>query len=266
MSINSRRRLFLFALLLAAICAAGVHPASAGFVSPGTLQGPPRTIPEDSATPQENAPLTNAASFQLIAAVSRGLWSKACAMATRTLADQTPDTDALGVFAICQALRNDKTAAGVALARLGSAEDSTTHYGQIARGVLLLRSGSADAADASFKSVLDSDPGDPLALYFRGEASHARHRDAEAVAAFRKSLQRWPDNAAALTAIARLISGPNASRANLNAAIDLTEHATAIEPTNTDYWKQMAALYDRVGRHDRATAVTLQWLTKPPVK
>lgn len=187
-------------------------------------------------------------------------------MATRTRADRTPDTDALGVFAICQALRNDKTAAGMALARLGSADDSTSHYGQIAQGVLLLRSGSPDAADATFKNVLGSESGDPLALYFRGEASHARHRDAEAVAAFRKSLQRWPDNAAALTAIARLISGPKASKADLNAAIASTEHATAIEPTNTDCWKQMAALYDRVGRHDRATAVTLQWLTMPPVK
>jgi Tfp pilus assembly protein PilF len=46
----------------------------------------------------------------------------------------------------------------------------------------------------------------------------------------------------------------------------MTERATAIEPMNLDYWKQMAELYERAGQHDRAAAVKLQWLSPPTIK
>jgi hypothetical protein len=34
-----------------------------------------------------------------------------------------------------------------------------------------------------------------------------------------------------------------------------------MEPMNLAYWKKLAELYDRIGDHDRASAIKLQWIS-----
>jgi hypothetical protein len=46
----------------------------------------------------------------------------------------------------------------------------------------------------------------------------------------------------------------------------MMERASAIEPMNLEYWKQMAELCDRTEQHDRAAAIRLQWLTPHSAK
>ncbi len=66
-----------------------------------------------------------------------------------------------------------------------------------------------------------------------------------------------------MTAAARLISKPNASRDELKVALEMTERATVIEPQNLGYWRLLANLCNRTGQQERANAIALQWLNPP---
>lgn len=198
--------------------------------------------------------------------LQRGSWRKACGIAADALGRGEQNVDALGVFGMCAALRNDRAAADTGLRRLREAETLPPYYAPMTEGILHLRNGAASKAEGTFMTVMASRPADPLALYFSGEAQHQLKRDSQAIASFKAVLKHWPDHAPALASAARLLSAPKASPQELKEAVALTERATAIEPMNTDYWKQMAELYDRVGQHDRAAAVKLQWLSPPRVK
>lgn len=196
-------------------------------------------------------------------AVSRGRWTNACSIATNVLARKVADVDALGVFALCAAIRNDTTAASSAIERLREAEPSP-YFGMLTQGILELKTGSPERAEAVYKTVLRSRTADPLALYFSGEALHAQRKDAEAIGTFRSVLKSWPDHAPALTAVARLLAAPVASTESLKEALVLTERATTIDPSNQAHWRLLAELCDRTGQHSRANAIALQWLSGPP--
>jgi cytochrome c-type biogenesis protein CcmH/NrfG len=205
----------------------------------------------------------SAATQALARAVERGLWSRACAIATDTLARRESDIEALTVFAICSAVTNDSEASGKALQRLQDAEGTSGDRVSLVQGIVRLRAGAAVEAVMLFDDILQKHPDDPLTLYFLGTALRAENRTADAIMAFRRLLQRWPDHSPALVAIAGLTAGPDAKAEDLQAAIALTEHATRIEPMNRAYWRLLAELYDRSGQHARASAVTLQWLSAP---
>ena len=197
----------------------------------------------------------------LIEPLTKGLWSTACARATKVLAKQQPVVDALGVFAMCAAIRNDMNALNTALKRLKEVESMPHYYEQLAQGIVHLNTKSPEKAAAIFKNVLQQRPDDPLALYFAGEASHALGRNTEAISRFKSSLDTWPDHAPALSALARLSISGNASKSALQSAMATAEHATRIDTTNRAYWQQLADLCDRAGEHGRANAIRLQWLT-----
>lgn len=200
-------------------------------------------------------------SSYLTVPLTKGLWTVACARATHVLARQESSVDALGIFAMCAAIRNDTKAADTALKRLKVVESPPHYYGQLTQGILLLRSKSPDKASAIFKSVLQQHANDPLALYFAGEAAHASGKHADAIANFKSSLKAWPDHAPAHSALARLTASGKASKSALQSAIASTEQATKIDPDNRGYWKQLADLCDRAGETGRANAIRLQWLT-----
>lgn len=194
--------------------------------------------------------------------LSQGQWNGACGVATGVLARQVADVDALGIFALCSAVRGDRQAATDSAARLRQVEPAP-YFGPLTQGVLLLLDKQPAQAQAAWRPVLQTRPDDPLALYFEGEALHARKQSAQAVAAFRGSLRSWPDFAPALTATARLTSGPEATPQDLQAAVALAERATLIDQANRGYWRLLADLYRRTGQDGRADAITLQYLRAP---
>lgn len=197
-----------------------------------------------------------------LAAMSNGRWTKACHIATALLAKNVPDVDALGVFGVCSAAASDRSAADSALKRLRKVE-VTPHYEPLVRGVLNLQDKAPEKARSAFESALQARPDDPLTLYFSGEALHALGRNAEAITTFKSVLKSWPRFAPALTAEARLISKPTASRDELKVALEMTERATVIEPMNLGYWRLLADLCNRTGQQERANAIALQWLRPP---
>lgn len=201
----------------------------------------------------------------LLAAVRRGQWKRACSIATASLGRNEANVDALGIFGVCSALAKDQSSANTALQQLRQAE-ATPYYAKLTEGILQLRGSAPATANATFSQLLKSRPDDPLALYFDGEALHQLKRDPQAIAAFKAVLRQWPDHAPALAAAARLMASPKAPPQALREAVTLTERATAIEPMNADYWRQMAELYERTGQTDRAAAVRLQWLSLPSSK
>ncbi len=264
---NARRTSWCATWLLAALCSVSALSGNAALI--GSDQKAPSA--DLTGGPASDMRLLDAnpagdPSAALDSALRLGVWRKACSIATNVLARQERNVDALGVFGLCAAVRNDKEAAGKALQRLREAEGAPNYYATMTQGILRLRGGSASEADAMFKSVLKARPDDPLALYFTGEAMHARNRDGDAVSSFKAVLKRWPDHAPALASAAKLMASPKASKEDLREAVSLTERATKIEPMNLAYWKQMADLYERVGERDRAAAVRLQWLSPPSVK
>ena len=263
----SGRRSRLALLLVVGVCVLALQPTivcSAPIPESGDRSGAdtrlPATLPSVGS---ESSPDPSAA---IGAALQRGQWRRACGIATNTLAGGVANLDALGAFGMCSALRNDKTSTSTALQRLRDAEATPGYYAGMTEGILLLRNGEADKAESAFKTVMQARPGDPLALYFTGEAHHQLKRDAQAIASFKAALKRWPDYAPALASSARLLASPKASTQALKEAVVMTERATAIEPMNLDYWKQMAELYDRAGQPERAAAVRLQWLSLPSAK
>jgi len=260
----SGRRSRLALLLVVGVCVLALQPTivrSAPIPESGDRSGAdtrlPATLPSVGS---ESSPDPSAA---IGAALQRGQWRRACGIATNTLAGGVANLDALGAFGMCSALRNDKTSTSTALQRLRDAEATPGYYAGMTEGIFLLRNGEADKAESAFKTVMQARPGDPLALYFTGEAHHQLKRDAQAIASFRAVLKRWPDYAPALASSARLLASPKATPQALKEAVVMTERATAIEPMNLDYWKQMAELYDRAGQPERAAAVRLQWLSLP---
>ena len=195
-------------------------------------------------------------------AVSRGRWASACSVATAVLAHRVADVDALGVFAICSAVDNDTVATSKAIDRLREAEP-LPYYGLLTQGILRFKEGLPDKAEEAFNSVLHTRASDPIAWYFKGEALHARQKNADAISAFKAVLKIWPDHTPALIAAARLLAAPNASKDNLNEALTMTERATSINPTNLAQWKLLAELCERTGQHNRANAIAVQWLSGP---
>ncbi|MEE4110805.1 MAG: hypothetical protein V2I24_15750 [Halieaceae bacterium] len=221
----------------------------------------------------------------LTAALARGNWAEVCAMATDVLALRQPDLDALGLFTICAALRNDRAILDPALAKLRDVEPLPHIYTDFAEGIRQLMDEEPEIALDTFSRVRNRErdrpaasiftgmqPGTPgsgvhgqgavaLANYFRGEALFALGREQEAAGSFRASLRDWPEYAPALAAGARLTAGADASPEALATAIAMTERATRIEPTNLGYWRQLADLCERNGETGRASAIRLQWLT-----
>ena len=261
------KRARLALILVAMSCALGAPSGTRAVpiddkAAPGALKGVQPAAPSVPAQGQD--PFSNV-TVMLGAELQRGSWRKACSIAADALARGEQNVDALGVFGMCAALRNDQAAANPALQRLRETE-VPPYYALMTEGILQLRSGAAEKANATFASVLKSRPADPLALYFGGEAQHQLKRDAQAIASFKAVLKRWPDHAPALASAARLLAAPKAPPQELKEAVAMTERATAVEPMNLDYWKQMAELYERAGQHDRAAAVKLQWLSPPTVK
>ena len=227
-------------ILSAALCA---WPAGAalGAVIGGVV--PPSPPPALSAGTPSGEPSFGAgesiAVSQLSQAVAHGRWRSACALATRLLAQKVADIDALGTFALCAAVRDDK----------GTVEKA------------LLNGGAPDKASTVLATALRTYPGDPLVLYFSGEASRARGKVAEAITSFESVLAVWPEYAPALSAIAHLSTPADVSSASLQTAITLAERAASIEPGNLAYWQQLANLCERAGEHGRASAIKLQWMT-----
>ena len=199
---------------------------------------------------------------QLTQALVQGQWKTVCPMATDMLAKKQTDIDALGAFAICAAVRNDRKVADKALMRLRQAEAPPYYYAQLTEGILKLKGQSATDADSMFKNIVAQRSGDALAFYFSGEALHAQGKDAEALAAFNSCLRIWPDHAPALAAVARLSANKNASKDALKLAINQSERAAGIDPMNRTYWELLAELCDRSGEHGRASAIRLQWLSE----
>jgi tetratricopeptide (TPR) repeat protein len=210
----------------------------------------------------------NGTTQRIMLALHRGLWTRACSVATDALAKKESNLDALGIFAICEALVANKEGTERAMSRLQEAEPSPGYYTMLTNGVANLRNGSNELAENAFKRLLETRPGDPLGEYFLGEALHARQKDTEAIATFQKVLKSWPDYAPALSATARLMAAKSASKQNLNDAISMSERAARIDPMNLKYWEQTARLCDQAGQRDRAQAIRLQWLSRPslPVK
>ena len=172
----------------------------------------------------------NASGSMALSAVNRRRWTNACSIATSVLAREVANVDALDVLALCAAIRNDSAATSSAIERLLAAE-SSPYDGLLTQGILELKSGSPERAEVAYRTGLQSPAADPLALYFSGEALHAQRMDAKAIGIFRALLTSWPYHAPALTAVARLLAGPRASKASLNESLTLTERATTIDPT-----------------------------------
>lgn len=243
--------------LIIAVMLAAAHPGWAEDRASGLLL----LEIESLNAPPPSGPMTDPGSGMLAkAALGQGRWPEACSIATRVLARQVPDLDALGVFALCAAVQDDRMAAEIAMRRLASVEP-VRYYGALAEAVLRLQEGKAAAALADADTVLARWAGDPLALYVRGEALHALDRDDEAIAAFRGVATKWPEHAPALTAAARLIlAAPEVSSAELADAVAMAEHVARRDPWQRRNWQLLADLCRRAGQEDRAQAITLQWL------
>jgi tetratricopeptide (TPR) repeat protein len=207
-------------------------------------------------------PSQGATGHDAMQSLSQGRWASACATATNVLARRVADVEALGVFAVCSAITGDRDAAATAQARLKEAEP-LPYFGPLTQGVLQLLDKQPEKAQASWWPLLQVRSDDPLVLYFEGEALHARQQSDQAVTAFRRVLEAWPDFAPALTAVARLSAGPKASAQALQTALSLAERATKIEPTNRAYWRLLADLCRRTGQLGRANAIALQYLRPP---
>src|SRR5512144_2372337 len=188
--------------------------------------GPVRAVPmDDKGSLQGPSPVAGL-SAALDTELRRGSWRKACGIATDALGHGEQNVDALGVFGMCAALRNDRAAADTGLRRLREAETAPAYYAPMTEGILQLRNGAAEKAERTFKSVMASRPADPLALYFSGEAQHQLKRDSQAIASFKAVLNGWPEHAPALTSAARLLAAPKASPQELKEAVAMTERAT----------------------------------------
>jgi predicted Zn-dependent protease len=192
-------------------------------------------------------------------ALSRGRWARACGVATAVLARKAPDVEALGIFGLCSAVTQDRQAADAALARLRGLENPA-YFSLLTQGVLHLQDRAPEKAQTQFRAVLQTHPDDPLALYFDGEALHARQQTGAAIQAFQATLKQWADYTPALIAASRLVAGPNASTKELSAATAMAERATALEPMNAGYWRWLSDLYRRTGQMDRANGIELQYV------
>jgi tetratricopeptide (TPR) repeat protein len=212
---------------------------------------PPPPLPEGASSP--------------MTALSRGRWMEACGTASRILAQQVPDTEALGLFALCAALAGDDTGTTLALARLSEVE-RPPRFAPIAAGIRLLKLGRPQAASVHFEEALRRRGDDPLASYFQGEALHAAGRDPQALLAFEAVLKAWPAHVPAITAAARVrAAAVPATESDLLAARELAERATQLDPWTPANWRLLADLCRRTGQSDRAEAIALQWLRGPGV-
>ena len=258
---SQRVSLFFLSAMLGVFATA---PASADVLTSGTPKQPisssfeaPKSSPgvapdrNDIAVPSSEAALT---------ALSRGDCEGGFRIAATVLGRQIPDTNALGVFAVCAAVLNNREAVNSALNRLRLVEEDP-YAALLAQGVLYLRDGAADKAEESFKAVLQKHPADPVALYFGGEALQARHKDAEAIAKFDAVLKTWPDFAPALASAARLRA---TTKGGLKEALAMTQRAAAIDPKNAALKRQLAELYDHSGQGNKARELYVELLRGIP--
>lgn len=247
------------AMTVAAACAAPVPQATQATESAGNALSAGNGLPRPQTIDVARAP-TDSSGHRALEALSNGRWHLACGVAADVLAHKVPDTDALGVFGICSALGNERQAANTAIARLRDAEGAASYYGRLTQGVLDLIDKSPEKAQTQFRAVIQMRPNDPLAHYFDGEALHARQQSVAAIAAFERALKAWPNMTPALTAVAKVLSGPKATTEELAAAAKMTERAASLEPMNTSHWRLLADLSRRMGQHGRANAIELQHL------
>lgn len=249
---------------LASIHLASPFPVLAAVIpqesSPASFLPALPPVPDAASTSDAPSEAGIAANLQLIQSLSRGLWTTACDQAAGILGRQRPDIDALGVFAICAALRSDEKSTSASLDALKAREATPPYYATLVEGILQLQKKAPEEAQAIFSRIREQRASDPLALYFIGEAHHAQKRSAEAIAAFERTLETWPEYAPAIAAIARLKAGGASTPEALQSAISLTEQATRIDPANLGYWRQLADLCERAGDTGRANAIRLQWL------
>ena len=239
-----------------ALPVASIHAPSS---SMATLLEPETASPREA----EARTLHSDSGSTALSALARGHWSSACRIATSVLAQKLADPDALGIFALCAAIRNDTDAVNTATRRLREAEP-VSHYGALVQGVMSLNTDAPEQAETSFRTVLRSQASDSLALYFLGEALHAQRKDAPALTAFKAVLKNWPEHIPALTVMARLMAGPKATPKELKEALVMAERATKLNPVNLAHWRLLAGLCERTGQSGRANAIALQWLSGPP--
>ena len=195
------------------------------------------------------------ASGGLTDALQRGHWSVACRQASATLAEGQPALDALGVFALCAALRHDQQALTQARARQPEAEPEP-YYRELVAAVVELQAEQAAPAARRLAGLLTTHPTDPLVQYFAGEAHIANGDALAARRAFDAVLDVWPAHAPALLALSKL----DAADAKLPQAIARMEQATQLDPQNRDYWRWLAELCTQAGQTGRAQAIVLQRL------
>jgi len=255
-------RLFVVNALLGIF---GAAPAMANTLSIDGAPRPPGFSLHETSRPSqgivpEQKDVTAASSEAALTALSRGKWQDGFHIAATVLSRETPDINALGVFAVCAAALNNREAAKSALNRLKQVE-AEPYAALLTQGILYLRDGASDKADGAFKAVLRKHPNDPVALYFSGEALHARHKDVEAISKFEEALKTWPDFAPALAAAARLRA---ASQEGLKVAVAMTQRAAAIDPENPALKQQLAELYDRSGQGNKARELYVDLLHGVP--
>lgn len=254
------------AMLAMSLCQAAPVPATGG------ATGSPSSVLEDLSSAglgSGQADDQAARSVQAMReALQAGHWQRACGTATALLAAQVADVDALGLFGVCSAVSGDRPSTEAAMRRLAQAE-RPPYYAGLVTAVLQLRARSPDAAEKTLKAVLDRRGDDPLATYFQAEVQHASGRDAQAVAGLDRVLLKWPKFVPAMTALARLKSGPKASADELKSALAWADRAATLEPMNRGYQRLLADLCQRTGDTKRASAIRLQWLqpaAPPPRK
>lgn len=250
--------LALFAALFAGSVQCGVVTQNdASRATELVLQQPPAAVsPVDS--------FSRLNKLELQGAVARGLWTRACSLATNAMSRQEQDSGALKVFSLCRALQNDREAVGIALTRLHDIEPREhSYYSSLTSGILQIRSQSYAQATSALKSALQAQPGDPLALYFNGELQRLSGKSTQAVLSYKATLKHWPDHIPALVAAARLLASSQATKEKLQAALAMTERATLLDPSNQASWQLMVDLCDRTGQSGRASAIKLQWLNRP---
>jgi tetratricopeptide (TPR) repeat protein len=251
-------------------CAAALLASAAVAFAAPTTQAPaqPTASPLLAPIAPPAAPLPGVGRFDTLtgeaalAALADGHWLAACRMATAVLARQVPDVNAIGLFGVCAAVNDDRTSARAALARLTEIE-KPPYFGPLVEAVLLLHEQAADKALAAVRTAQQARADHPLARYFEGEALYAAKQPAAAISAFNAVLKAWPQFAPAMTANARLLAGPKASKAELREAVALADRATRVEPTNVGYWRLLADLSRRSGDEGRASAIELQYLRTP---
>ncbi|MEZ6188069.1 MAG: FG-GAP-like repeat-containing protein [Planctomycetota bacterium] len=93
---------------------------------------------------------------------------------------------------------------------------------------------------------------------------HQAERYPEAIAGYRRALERWPENPQALNNLAWLrVTAKDPALRDPDAALSLAERAVAVDPT-PEYLDTLAVALDALGRHREAARVELRALRGQP--